>query len=252
MKAITSTKNDQIKQLKKLHQRKARETAQQYLLEGFHLIEEAAQAGVVLGDIFVTPRGEQEWREWLSERDYTLVNEPVMKELSTLPTPQGMIAVVPMLTASVPDELMGGWLLLDRIQDPGNLGTMIRTADAAGFTGVVLGTGTVDLYNGKVLRALQGSQYHVTIAQGDLLEWIERFKQALVPVYGTELNPEAKSYREVTLSRDFALIMGNEGQGTAATLLQQTTQNLFIPMKGQAESLNVAVAAGILMFQLAQ
>ena len=97
---------------------------------------------------------------------------------------------------------------------------------------------------------MQGSQFHLNLYEGDLAKWIEDFKMVNAPVYGTQLNPQAKSFRDVEPGKTFALIMGNEGQGMSEQLLSQTTANLYIPMRGQAESLNVAVSAGILMFQL--
>ena len=97
---------------------------------------------------------------------------------------------------------------------------------------------------------MQGSQFHLQLFEGDLNKWIADFKHQQSPVYGTQLNPAAKNFRAVHPGTDFALIMGNEGQGMSDELLKQTTDNLYIPMRGQAESLNVAVSAGILMFQL--
>lgn len=97
---------------------------------------------------------------------------------------------------------------------------------------------------------MQGSQFHLQLVDGDLKKWITDFKEAGLPVYGSELNPQAKNFRDVQPGADFALIMGNEGHGMDHDLLQETTDNLYIPMRGQAESLNVAVSAGILMFQL--
>ncbi len=150
----------------------------------------------------------------------------------------------------IPNNLHGQWLLLDQLQDPGNVGTIVRTADAAGLTGVVLGDGSVDLYNPKVVRSMQGSQFHINLLSGNLLEWLTEFEYQDIPTYGTELNPQAVAYDQVPTGESFGLIMGNEGNGTSSEILAATTKNLYIPMNGKAESLNVAVAAGILMFQL--
>ncbi len=151
-----------------------------------------------------------------------------------------------------PETATGAWLLLDRIQDPGNIGTMVRTADAAGFRGVVFGNGTSSRYTPKVVRAMQGSQFHIDLTHGNLEDWVKALEARQIPVYGSALNDQAEDYSTVTPQADFGLILGNEGQGMSERLMTQTTTNLYIPIKGQAESLNVAVAAGILMFKLNQ
>lgn len=249
MKEIQSTKNQVIKERKKLHKRKYRELEARYLLEGFHLVEEALNCGAQIEEIFVDERGLKEWKSWRNQSidQVYFVSDEVMKSLSDLPTPQGMIAVVQKEEPTF-DTLLGKWLLLDNVQDPGNVGTMIRTADAAGFSGVILGTGTADIYSTKVLRSMQGSQFHLPVVSKDLLEWIPQMKEHGIPVYGTELSTEAVTVSEISKSENVALILGNEGQGVSQTILEMTDKNLYIPIYGKAESLNVGVAAGILMY----
>ncbi|EOL43236.1 TrmH family RNA methyltransferase [Enterococcus caccae] len=255
MKEILSTKNTTIKEFKKLHKKKYREEKQQYIIEGFHLIEEAVRAGAKIEWILFNQRGQSEWSVWLDQQPDELliyVSEEVLLSLSELPTPQGMVAIVNMPDDEKNIEFSGGWLLLDNVQDPGNVGTMIRTADAAGLAGVILGEGTSDIYSTKVLRAMQGSNYHLPVIRKPLADIIDSFKREQIPVFGTELNAEAVSYQKIGHNRDYALIMGNEGQGVAAEFLEKTDQNIYIPIKGTAESLNVAIAAGILMYHLEQ
>lgn len=253
MKEILSTKNTLIKEFKKLHKKKYREEYQKYILEGFHLIEEAINAGAEIQWLLFNERGKKEWGEWLLEQAPNcciFVSDEVLVYLSELPAPQGIIAIVNMPMMSVETITAGKWLLLDNIQDPGNVGTMIRTADAAGLSGVILGEGTADIYQTKVLRAMQGSNYHLPIIKHSLMESIETCHKLKIPVYATELNPNALPYTEVNATKQYALVMGNEGQGVSPELLQSANQILYIPMKGKAESLNVAIAAGILMFYL--
>ncbi|WP_207695158.1 TrmH family RNA methyltransferase [Enterococcus sp. DIV0212c] len=253
MKEILSTKNTMVKEFKKLNKKKYREEQQQYIIEGFHLIEEAAKANAEIKCILFNQRGKQEWSTWLAEQpDERLiqVSDEVLASLSELPTPQGVIAIVGMPNYEENMHFSGAWLLLDNVQDPGNVGTMIRTADAAGLSGVIIGAGTADVYSTKVLRAMQGSNYHLPIIQAELSQIVDRFIAENVPIYGTELNEEAVSYNSIPKTENFALIMGNEGQGVSTELLKKTTKNIYIPIKGQAESLNVAVAAGILMYHL--
>ena len=129
MKEIQSAKNPRIKELKKLHKKKYREEKAEYLLEGFHLIEEAASSDAEIKELFVTQRGMKEWGDWLAvnkEISTFLVSDEVMTAMSDLPTPQGILAVMTLTSEDTPD-FSGGWLLLDNVQDPGNVGTMIRT-----------------------------------------------------------------------------------------------------------------------------
>lgn len=251
MKEIQSMKNQLIKETKKLQQKKYRQQTNSYILEGFHLVQEAFKAGAAIQEIFVNQRGQKEWSDWLEEHfpEYYLVSDEILKTLTDQPTPQGMVAVVSM-TENAIEQFSEAWLLLDQVQDPGNVGTMIRTADAAGFSGVVLGEGTVDLYNPKTLRSMQGSHFHLAVTSRKLEELIPELQAQQIPVFGTALDKAAKNYRMIEPRSDFALVMGNEGQGMNPELLAMTDANLYIPIKGQAESLNVAVAAGILMFKL--
>ncbi|MGG5317102.1 TrmH family RNA methyltransferase [Enterococcus sp. AZ072] len=251
MKEIQSNKNPFIKEIKKLQQKKYRQQTNSYILEGFHLVQEAFNAGAEIQEVFVNPRGQKEWADWLAERfpEYYLVSDEILKMLADQPTPQGMAAVVSMTEDTI-EQFTGAWLLLDQVQDPGNVGTMIRTADAAGFSGVVLGEGTVDLYNPKTLRSMQGSHFHLAVVSRKLPELISELQSQKFTIFGTALDKNAKNYQTVDVQVDFALVMGNEGQGMRPDLLAMTDANLYIPIKGQAESLNVAVAAGILMFKL--
>lgn len=254
MKEILSIQNKQIKEFKKLHKKKYREQENRYIIEGYHLIEEAEKAKQDIQTILFNRRAQQEWAHWLQQQDIdklVFVSDEVLKFLSELPTPQGIMAIVAYDEQfSFEEHLDGKWLLLDNVQDPGNVGTMIRTADAAGFTGVILGEGTADLYSCKVLRAMQGSNYHLPVIRSSLEKIIDELTTKKIPIYGTELNKQAVTYRSITSTDRFALIMGNEGQGVSQDLLDKTTKNLYIPIFGAAESLNVSVAAGIIMYHL--
>lgn len=249
MRRIDSSKNEQVKAWKKLHTKKGREKAGQFLVEGFHLVEEALRASIKVNTVLLTDDTilPTEWS--LSELDVIVLSPQVMKELAETETPQGVIAVCELPESPDAEVTEGKYLLVDRVQDPGNLGTMIRTADSAGLTGVVVGDGCVDIFNGKLIRASQGSIFHLPVLKGDLLDWIKRFKQAKIPVFGTALK-DASSYSAIEPQRDFALLMGNEGEGVSAELLELSDQNLYIPIYGEAESLNVAVATGILLYYL--
>ncbi|GLB46770.1 23S rRNA methyltransferase [Philodulcilactobacillus myokoensis] len=253
MEKITSSKNEQIKQIIKLKRKHDRIKFNSYLLESWHLVYEALKSNARIKKILTTPKQFQLHSDQLDHfQDIVLISDEVSKKLGSTLTPQGIFAIVqlPKTQHINPNATSGGWLLLDQIQDPGNIGTMVRTADAIGLSGVVFGSGTASRFNPKVLRAMQGSQFHLHLIEADLEQWIDGFKNQQVPVYGTELNPNAVDFRDVHPKSNYALIMGNEGNGIQKQYLSQTNLNLYIPIKGQAESFNVAIAAGILMFQL--
>lgn len=251
---ITSINNPQVKKWRKLSLKKERTKQQSYLIEGFHLVEEALKhKKEKIQQIMIR-------EDLLEDEDFlnlnidadkvVIINLNIAEEISETQTNQGIFAELTIKTLSFPKTIEGPILLLDAVQDPGNVGTMIRTADAAGFQGVFLGQGTVDLYNPKTLRSAQGSHFHLEIYEGDLKDFITQFKDAGYPVFGTVLNEDAVSYKDVYVETPFALVVGNEGSGINSEIIDRIDQNIFIPMYGHAESLNVAIAASVLMFHL--
>ncbi|MDR7073725.1 TrmH family RNA methyltransferase [Fictibacillus barbaricus] len=250
MKYIESESNASIKQWKKLHTKKEREKTGTFLLEGPHLIEEAIASGAALVHVIVEENFEMK-DEWLKEK-FTLWTVPakIMKILSETEKPQGIIAVCEM--PAEPEEILkenGRYLFVDGVQDPGNLGTIIRTADSAGLDGVFLGEGTADLFNGKTVRSTQGSIFHLPIVKKDLQKALSDCQSLNIPVYSTSLS-DAVDMREVPETKGFALIVGNEGSGVQPALQNESTMNVKIPIFGKAESLNVSVATGILLYEL--
>src|SRR5690625_3548057 len=215
MTLITSIHNQRIKQWHKLKQRKHREREQKFLIEGHHLVEEAYQNNWPIETIIVTEN--VDISKHLSSLEIVTVSESVLHHLSQTQTPQGIIAVVK--KKHIPFTASGHVLLLDAIQDPGNLGTMIRTADAAGFSAVFLGRGTVDLYNDKVIRATQGSMFHLPIIQELLEHVIEDLKNKSYTIVATDLSSKTIDYTSVKNITKGALILGNEGAGISETFL---------------------------------
>lgn len=242
---ITSLQNDQVKQWKKLHKRKERSKSGYFLVEGFHLIEEAFKSQWLIKEIIL--REETILPESYEDLPVVIVSEGVFQHLAQTETPQGIIAVI----QRKEDMTVKGnkVLLIDGVQDPGNLGTMIRTADAAGFSSIILGDGTVDVYNDKVIRSTQGSLFHLEIVEGDLINEVSNLKNAGFEIWATALE-NATVYKEVPLTEKIALILGNEGSGVQPNIIGIADQIVTIPIYGQAESLNVSVAAGILMYHL--
>ena len=243
MTIITSKANSVVKNAKKLHQKKYRKSA--YLIEGWHLFEEAVQAGVRIEKIFAL----ESYRDQLAAFPQTVwVSEEILRDLADTQTPQGIVAVIQKEEVGLPDFSQGKFLFLEDVQDPGNVGTMIRTADAAGFTGVIVSDKSADIYSLKTLRSMQGSHFHLPIYRMSLASFVEEAKKSNLPILATTLSKESKDYRELSPLKNFALVMGNEGQGISSVMAESADQLVHIGMKGRAESLNVAVAAGILMF----
>ena len=243
MTIITSKANSVVKNAKKLHQKKYRKSA--YLIEGWHLFEEAVQAGVTIEKIFAL----ESYRDQLAAFPQTVwVSEEILRDLADTQTPQGIVAVIQKEEVGLPDLHQGKFLFLEDVQDPGNVGTMIRTADAAGFTGVIVSDKSADIYSLKTLRSMQGSHFHLPIYRMSLASFVEEAKKTAIPILATTLSKDSKDYRELSPLEDFVLVMGNEGQGISSVMAESADQLVHIGMKGRAESLNVAIAAGILMF----
>lgn len=243
MEKITSVKNQKIKQWKKLQTSKGRRETNQYVIEGEHLYLEAVKSAMILDTVVVTEKFLSKVNPAHLEQ-VILVTDDVMHTLSQTETSQGIFCILEIPEQRLPKTFNGKFVLLDGVQDPGNAGTIVRTADAAGFDGVIFGEGSVDPYNDKVVRSMQGSQFHIPIYRGNIRDMMGEFEY----IYGTALDKNAKDYREVPQTDNIAVILGNEGNGVSSEVLEATTHNLYIPIIGKAESLNVAIAGGILMY----
>jgi TrmH family RNA methyltransferase len=192
-----------------------------------------------------------------SRVDYTVVADNVFKKLSDTVNPQGVLAVVRMADYTL-DEVLSNRdkensciVVLDKIQDPGNLGTIIRSAAAFNVDTVILSPNTVDLYNSKVIRATQGMVFNVNIVVRELIPVIEYLKSIEVPIYGTKVNygTDARDLKDKD-TKSYCLIVGNEGQGVKDEILDKCDSFLHINMNDKVESLNVGVATSILLYEL--
>lgn len=248
MDVLQSLKNPRVKEWKKLHTKKGRDRTGTYLIEGTHLIEDALKTNEVI-ELMVQCNKSVPGYVRDTDIPITFISPEISQAIAETEAPQGMFAVCKKRLSKPDPAVHKRFLLFDGVQDPGNIGTMIRTADAAGIDAIILGEGTGDLYNPKVIRSAQGSHFHLEVASGNLPEWIARLKSYGIPVYGTALR-RAVPYNEAAPSDAFALIVGNEGAGVSDQVLDQSDKNLYIPIYGKSESLNVAVAAGILMYYL--
>ena len=181
-----------------------------YLIEGWHLFEEAVENQAEIRQIFVL---EAYLDRVENIQNVTVVTSEILSLLADSKTPQGIVAEILIEQPELPDPLQGRYLYLEDVQDPGNVGTMIRTADAAGFDGVMLSKASADLYSLKTLRSMQGSHFHLPIYRMPIETFVEEAKKNHLPILATTLSQNSKDYRELDRLEDFALVMGNEGQG---------------------------------------
>ncbi|TLS53301.1 RNA methyltransferase [Paenibacillus antri] len=253
---IRSLQNPQVKAWASLLSKKGRDEAGRFLVEGAHLVVEALRSGYDVAEVLYVPgspaAAEAAAAAGRSTPDWIPVSEQVMAKVAEARTPQGVAAVVKQRTTTL-DELLaakgqGPFIAVDAVQDPGNLGTILRSADAAGARAVLLGVGTVDVYNPKTIRATMGALFHVPIVACDLAEALPRAKNAGVRVVGTSLEARRSCY-EAPLGGDMCFLFGNEGAGVSPRLLALADETVIIPMRGEAESLNVAMAATVLLFE---
>lgn len=255
MEQLSSVNNKLIKDLTKLKQKKYREEAGLYLIEGFHLIEEALKANLNFVDLLGTEEAlrtiESNYQVTLDHKNVFLINSAIARHLSSTKSSQNIFMVLKITQPKNYSFNFGKWVLLDNISDPGNAGTIIRTADAAGFDGAILSPTSVDIYNPKTQRAMQGSQFHINIITANLLEVINLLQNNSIPVYTSILDKTAKQLQEFKPVAQLGLVIGNEAHGVSDEIAAISDEKLYIPIKGQAESLNAAVAAGIMIYHFA-
>jgi len=237
---ITSVNNNHIKELSKLKDKKYRDLTDTYLVETKHLVEEAYKENL-LEELIL-----------LENTDYKLdvntiyVSSDILKKLSNTNSPSSIIGLV--RKKKEKPELGSKILILDNIQDPGNLGTVIRSSVAFNFDTIVLSKDTVDLYNPKVVRATEGMIYKINIIVKDLEEFIKSIKDKYT-IYGTNVI-NGVNIDSITIRDNIAVVIGNEGQGISKNISDLCDKNLYIAMSNKCESLNAAVASSIIMYEL--
>lgn len=236
----TSTDNKKIKELKKLNIKKYRDQSNSFLVEGEHLVLEAYKKGL-LEELFL----EENTKLDLDVKT-SYLSRNVIKFISELDNPSNIIG----LCKKVEEKEIGNKVLvLDDIQDPGNFGTIIRSAVAFNINTIVVSNNTVDLYNSKVIRASQGMLFNINIIRRDLNVFVPELKKEGYQIYATKVNG-GKSLKTIEKMEKFAIIMGNEGAGVSDNLMSLANEYLYIDMNSNCESLNVAVATSIILYEL--
>ncbi len=228
---ILSTQNKRVKHLSKLSKRKYRYDNDEYIVFGQTIVEEAMKANVVK-EVFCVQGTNYQGTIVSSEVMHKIVGEANTK-----------VAALCKMNDSEFDR--GSTLILDNVQDPGNLGTMIRSAKAFGINNIYLGTGTVDLYNAKVLRSMQGVNYYVNIKSGDIEEYLKTSSNNLITTF---LDEPSTNISALDKSSAFDIMFGNEGHGLDQRFKKFDRENVVLDI--EFESLNVAIAAGIIMYNL--
>ena len=237
---IESTSNNKIKDIRKLNEKKYRDESKKYIIEGEHLVLEAYKSGnldeVILcnNDIDI-------------DVNKTYVSESVMKTISTLPSTSNIIGICSMKENDI--DLNDNILILDGVQDPGNLGTILRSSVAFNLKNVVLSDDTVDLYNTKSLRSAQGMNFYLNIKRVNLVDYILFLKENGYKILGTDVT-NGIDVKSVSNNEKYAIIMGNEGNGMSSKVRELCDQNIYINMNDNCESLNVGVSASIIMYEL--
>ena len=237
---ITSLNNPTIKEISKLKNKKYRDLTNTYLVEGDHLVEEAYKNNILTKIILL----EDTICNYDIEKIY--ITKEVMKKLTELDTPNKIIGIV---KKNTPLPIGNKILILDNIQDPGNLGTIIRSSVAFDIDTIVLSPNTVDIYNPKVIRSTQGMIFYTNIITLELKEFINEIKTKNYTIFGTNVR-NGKNIKEITLPEKFALVLGNEGQGVSKEIESLCDDNIYIKMSSKCESLNVSVATSILLYEV--
>ena len=246
MEHITSLKNAKVTVWKSLKERKGRKESGCFLVEGRKMVEEAMASAFPVEAILVDDERQGEFHLPGDVPVFTMPSH-VLAAVCDTKTPQGIAAVVRMAEV----ELQGSRLVaMDGVQDPGNVGTIIRTADAAGFDGIILSNQCADVFSPKVLRATMGSIFRMGIrVTDDLPGLLTGLVQQGVSVLSSQLDGEP-FYQRSPLNERFVLVIGSEGNGVTDEVKAVATHRVKLPMRGGAESLNAAVAAGIMMYEL--
>jgi RNA methyltransferase, TrmH family len=250
---LTSLQNPLVKQVRRLHASKYRQQAQRFLLEGTHLLEEAVSANWPLSAVCYTEIWEAREPNLLAQVQgcasrCELVNEAVLAAMATTVHPDGVVAIAHS-SASSPVSIQDLGLVLETLQDPGNVGTILRTAAAAGVEGILLDAATADLENPKVLRASAGAWFRVkTLRCSNLLDTVEGYQKQGFQVIAT--TPKADlDYWAVDYTQPTLLMVGNEGAGLSEALVRAATLQVRIPLSAGVESLNAAIATAAILFE---
>ena len=250
---ITSSANQQMKHLSQLMKKaKERKKEQAFVVEGIKMFQEAPKDAVLSVYVSESFLKKPEHESCLQGYAHEVVSDSVFREISDTQTPQGILAIVRMPRYDLSDLLQGAHthlLILESVQDPGNLGTMVRTGEGAGITGIIMNKTTVDLFNPKTIRSTMGSIYRVPyLITEDLPDLLHALQKEGVELYAAHLKGNTY-YDAFDFTGACGFLIGNEGNGLSDEIAERADSYLKIPMEGKVESLNAAVSAALLMYE---
>ncbi|MGN1299674.1 MAG: TrmH family RNA methyltransferase [Candidatus Scatovivens sp.] len=251
---ITSKENDLIKHIKKLKDKKYRDENNEFIIEGIKMLSEAIQEKINIKHIIICDDCDDncqipsELMYEIAKYNMVRVSQKVFKYITDVTNPQGILAVVEKNKSSEIDYKDDFFVILDDIQDPGNIGTILRTADSINLKQIIVSDKTADAFNPKVVRSTMGAIFRVNvIVVDDLTKTVRELKKHKVKIYATDLGTD-KSIYDVNYKKT-AIIIGNESKGVSEKLLNIADERIKIPMTGKTESLNAGVATGIILYE---
>lgn len=242
MQIITSKSNNLFKKIKKLQIKKYREQEKLFMAEGRKFLDFNIKPKYI-----IVSEAKKDSYE-LEEENLIIMSDNLFKEISSQQNSQGLIFIYKFINSDI-NLIKNNIVILDQIQDPGNLGTIIRLVDAVGIKDIILLKGSVDIYNEKVIRSSMGSIFNLNIIYMEKNEMIQLLHDAEYNIISTALIENTVDYKEMVLQNKNAIIFGNEGNGVSKELLDISNQTVKIPIYGIAESLNVAIASGIILYK---
>jgi len=256
-----NTVKQAVRLARELKRRRHREATGRFLIEGINFVGDALQCGAAIDCLLMTEKVRQREKGRIilqhalsREIPFFFVKEEILDRLTDTETPQGVLAIAPKPVwdeneAIAAEEAL--LLALDGIQDPGNLGTIIRSGDGVGVNGIFLGGGTVDIYNPKVLRSTMGSVFRIpAFPKTDLLQLIRKLREKGFFVVAADPRADIKYYQADFRRGRFLIVIGNESRGISPALLELADLKVRIPLKEDVESLNAAVAAALVLFEV--
>ena len=250
MPTITSRNNSLIVEISKLREKKYRDKTGLFLLAGKKLLKEAVLSGIKPKQVFVTEKNEDAAKKLCPDAEIYTVSEPVFDKLTDEQSPEGVCAVAEKPAVS-PGIKPGSFVLIcDRLSDPGNAGSVLRSARAFGAGTVVFSSDCADIYSPKVLRGAMGAVFaHNIITGADTVKTVKELKENGFAVYAAALHTDAVPLSEADLSGSCAVVIGNEGQGLSSDVISACGKALYIEMEPECESLNAATAASVIMYK---
>lgn len=250
VKKVLSLQNEYIKKLIKLKQKKYRDAYRLFIAEGERSVIDAINSDFKIESIVMSESYYEKNMRDFKSADAVVTPDAIFEKIADTKTPQGILAVVKMKEKN--EDLSGRYIYCDMLQDPGNAGTIIRSADAFGFRGVIFSQGAVDVFSPKVIRSSMGSVFHIDIICDCNIDFLKDKQKKGFKVTVSALLGESVTSDKMSAQKDHIYVIGNEGAGVSDEILGIADEIVYIKMQGNAESLNAGVAASVLMYEVSR